>query len=128
MNYNKYLKTKHWQEVRTEKLERHSCCQFCKSFSKLNIHHRNYKCLWKEKPGQLVTLCSSCHSLWHWQYGNKKMKHKLTLRIRRLIENGVNKKKAIQLCTMGLAYKRVKEYFSSCKKPTFKEVGFLCLE
>lgn len=67
MTYQEYLKTEHWREVATKRLQidRHTC-QFCGSRgtqrNPLEIHHFHYRTLGKENPWtDLITLCDSCH-------------------------------------------------------------------
>ena len=67
MNYEDYLKSKHWEEVARQrlKIDRYTC-QFCGSHgtqtNPLEVHHFSYKNLGNENPWtDLVVLCDSCH-------------------------------------------------------------------
>jgi len=100
MNYQEYLKTTHWKNIRQEKLLNNPFCQICKASQNLHIHHKRYtqkdgsNLLFHEKLTDLITLCSSCHSLMHhYVFGMAKI-NKRICRIRRLIELGVKKNKA----------------------------------
>lgn len=104
MTYSQYLQSTHWQETRKYKLTSHPQCQVCDSLEKLNIHHKRYKhngksVLNNEKQSTLITLCSSCHRLFHKYIGIEYPKvNKRILQIRRLISLGVKKKFAF-ICT-----------------------------
>lgn len=66
-DYNEYLKSDHWQEVREKQLlqDEHRCA-FCGSTEKLEVHHINYKNLYNEKPGcDTITFCDTCHRKYH---------------------------------------------------------------
>lgn len=66
MPYQDYLKTKHWQRVRREALERaDGRCQLCNSPDHLEVHHRTYERRGQEEPGDLTVLCATCHSKFH---------------------------------------------------------------
>ncbi len=65
-NYEDYLKSEHWLEVREEALERAEYkCILCSATNKLEVHHNNYDCLWCEEPSDLAVLCSVCHRRHH---------------------------------------------------------------
>lgn len=66
MKYQDYLKTEHWKKVRKNKYKnkKRTCC-ICNSNIKLNVHHLNYDCIWKEEGNDLRILCESCHKLAH---------------------------------------------------------------
>lgn len=65
LSYIQYLKTIHWSNIKNKKLLINPCCQECGSSIKLNIHHKTYKRLGKEKLTDLVTLCHKHHSKLH---------------------------------------------------------------
>ncbi len=47
--YRQYLNTEHWKETRLKALIRADYkCQKCHYNQKLQVHHLNYNCLWKE--------------------------------------------------------------------------------
>lgn len=66
MPYDEYLKTEHWQSARKTILLRdgYRCC-VCNSAGPLNVHHRTYERRGEEQPGDLTTLCQSCHEMFH---------------------------------------------------------------
>ena len=114
MEYSQYLQTPHWQEIRTEKLSKVDHCQICDSKEKLHVHHKWYhvsekiafhqdresgNILFKEKIGDLIVLCASCHKLWHIYFGKVYLRHKFHSRLRKLIRHGIERKKAFWLCT-----------------------------
>ncbi len=64
-----YFKTEEWETIKDRILKRdHYQCQLCLDGipnTILDIHHKTYKDLFKEKDEQLVTLCQSCHTRLH---------------------------------------------------------------
>lgn len=66
LQYQKYLKTEHWQTIRRIKLETSGFkCQMCSKSNKLHVHHNNYSNLHKEKLEDLIVLCEDCHKKHH---------------------------------------------------------------
>ncbi len=67
-DYDAYLKTEHWQKMRTLALDRAlQRCQVCNSPDALDVHHRTYDRLGHELPEDLTVLCGRCHTLFHKQ-------------------------------------------------------------
>lgn len=66
LEYKEYLKSDHWQDIRTQALERaDNKCQLCSSKINLNVHHNTYKNRGNEKLTDLVVLCRECHAKFH---------------------------------------------------------------
>ena len=66
VDYQRYMKSKEWKAKREWALERAgSRCQLCNSTAQPNVHHRTYKNLGHEKPGDLIVLCADCHERFH---------------------------------------------------------------
>ena len=67
MKYQDYLKTKHWQRVRGDALERaeYHCAVCGSSEERLHVHHNTYKRLGNERDADLVVLCEECHAIFH---------------------------------------------------------------
>jgi len=66
MPYSDYLKSDHWQALRSVKLkEADSRCQVCNAGGLLDVHHRTYERLGKESLEDLTVLCRECHDLFH---------------------------------------------------------------
>lgn len=64
--YDEYLKSKHWQSVKTSALCRFSeRCAICNSKESLNVHHRTYANLGNESEDDTTVLCQPCHELFH---------------------------------------------------------------
>ena len=71
--YREYLASEKWQKKRQKVLKRdkNQCQQRkflffkCKSTRKLQVHHKTYKRVFKERLGDLITLCSKCHLAEH---------------------------------------------------------------
>ncbi len=67
-NYNEYLRSDHWREVKESQPDRF--CTWCKKTSGLHLHHQTYKRLGAEEVEDLVWLCS----LHHWAIHQRKRK------------------------------------------------------
>lgn len=65
----RYYKATHgpeWNRRRAAAIEAaDSRCQVCYSPDDLHVHHRTYKRLGAELPGDLTVLCKTCHNLFH---------------------------------------------------------------
>ncbi len=117
MNYQTYLQSDHWKEIRKlhYKNVKNSSCYICGSKENLNVHHRRYfrkssgNVLFHEQNRMhvLVTLCSDCHSTWHKYQDKRIFKPKFKDRILHLISLGYSKHEAIKLCS-GRFYKEAK--------------------
>lgn len=68
-DYNAYLLSSHWKNVKVAMYAKFSFCQVCSSIKQLNIHHLDYSILNKELEGnnldKLVVLCECCHKKAH---------------------------------------------------------------
>ena len=68
ISYQDYLLSDHWKDVRrrfwASKLHNGSCF-VCSSKDKLQVHHKSYKRIGKEKMGDLILLCGKCHKETH---------------------------------------------------------------
>jgi len=60
-----YYRTEWWRERRKEMIEDSAGCDECGSRKHLQVHHKNYNNLFKEKDSDLVVLCKSCHEDLH---------------------------------------------------------------
>lgn len=76
--YKEYLNSKEWLELRLDILTNRVKCERCGSKNKLQVHHKHYKNIFKEEPGDLELLCGKCHSYEH-KKENKPKKNELTL-------------------------------------------------
>jgi hypothetical protein len=65
-SYSDYLKSAHWQELRTKKL-RYSrfACELCNNKGVLHVHHRTYQNRGQERLSDLIVLCEPCHFTFH---------------------------------------------------------------
>ncbi len=64
--YEEYLESENWK-IRSEfrkELDGYTCV-LCGSIKSLEVHHRNYRNLYREKLGDLITLCKNCHRNYH---------------------------------------------------------------
>lgn len=114
MQYDKYLKSTHWQNIRMKKLDAGRFCNICQSVDNLHIHHRRYSIgnkeatnskkrglnikagstLGREKLCDLIVLCGSCHRLWHAHFDKRYLTNHKASQISELIKYGVIKKQA----------------------------------
>lgn len=64
--YRDYLTTDWWAEQREKALGRANfSCQLCNDTRRLQVHHRTYRRLGMEEPGDLIVLCADCHETFH---------------------------------------------------------------
>lgn len=70
MPYPVYLRTAHWNAIRTRRLQENSLCQLCRKRTAREVHHITYENRGCEMMGDLMSLCSPCHHDWHskWRY------------------------------------------------------------
>lgn len=68
-NYEEYLTSKQWKQIRAMMFNKIHKCQLCGSKENLEIHHNSYEHVGEEKNHleDLVVLCHDCHSLFHHQ-------------------------------------------------------------
>lgn len=65
-SYKEYLETDWWKEKRYQKLRSVKFqCERCSRRKYLQIHHKHYKSLGKEKITDLEALCKECHKREH---------------------------------------------------------------
>lgn len=67
MPYADYLKTEHWQQVRTAALRRAGYrCALCNAKDTvLDVHHRTYENRGHEHSSDVIVLCRTCHGKFH---------------------------------------------------------------
>jgi hypothetical protein len=66
MPYDQFLRTPEWQRTRdVARLRAGGRCQTCNSPDFLETHHRSYERRGYESPGDLIVLCSACHTAVH---------------------------------------------------------------
>lgn len=67
MPYKTYLKSDHWEEIRTNMLEKYNHrCAMCDRTDNLQVHHKTYDNRGNEKEeDDLVVLCPICHMKEH---------------------------------------------------------------
>lgn len=64
--YVTYIEGPEWGRTRTLALEYYgdACC-FCNSTERLNVHHRTYERLERERLADLIVICRDCHAKHH---------------------------------------------------------------
>jgi 5-methylcytosine-specific restriction endonuclease McrA len=64
--YREYLRTAHWERVRTLALERaRQACALCPATRRLEVHHRSYARKGFEQPEDVIVPCTECHGRHH---------------------------------------------------------------
>ena len=76
MPYERYLKSDHWECVRTRCISRWKTCCLCNSSEDLQVHHRTYKRLGAELDEDVVLLCDDCHARHHGKPSKKELQLK----------------------------------------------------
>lgn len=57
-----------------------NACEICGATANLANHHKDGD--WRNNhPSNLMTLCGSCHTKWHWKHGKKLPKRQLACKI-----------------------------------------------
>lgn len=65
-DYQLYLKSDHWQELRKAAFERWGPrCHACRSDEFVQIHHLYYGDVYKRTTDDVMPLCSRCHGVFH---------------------------------------------------------------
>ena len=59
--YSAYLQSGRWRRKRTRRLKKDQCCQTCGVTRGLEVHHRTYERVGRERLSDLITLCNACH-------------------------------------------------------------------
>ena len=101
---NNYLKSNHWQKIKTRIYDKQKECTFCESQTLLNIHHKKYKSnrnrslLYREENKHLVVLCNDCHFLWHKINPKVKIRKRYIERIKQLLIVGTPKYRTFNYC------------------------------
>jgi 5-methylcytosine-specific restriction endonuclease McrA len=117
MDYNNYLQSLHWKQIRQERLDYQNICQICSKNTGLNIHHKYYvdkenkSILFHENIKDFMTLCKSCHRLVHKYFGiDAKKMNKKALRVKRLMQLGILKNKAFWIVANPDLYLAIKNH------------------
>jgi hypothetical protein len=64
--YRRYLQSPQWKERRDKAVKKAGAkCALCSSKKRLNVHHRDYRRIGRERAADLIVLCESCHSTFH---------------------------------------------------------------
>lgn len=75
MNYYEYIQSADWKQFRKEILSKRICCQKCGIKKGLQLHHKHYRTLGKEKSSDIIVLCKECHFRFHKKSKWKKIKN-----------------------------------------------------
>lgn len=66
VDYYKYINSKEWKRKRKKVLRYYkNRCSICKKTWNLQVHHKHYRSLGREKFRDLQVLCSGCHANVH---------------------------------------------------------------
>ena len=64
--YHAYISSPAWKQKRKQALSHHgSKCQVCGATEKLQVHHKHYRRLGRERMADLSILCGGCHENEH---------------------------------------------------------------
>lgn len=64
--YHEYLKSPQWAKKKRQAHKHYGgCCTICNETQGLQVHHRHYRTLFREKMKDLDLLCAGCHSNHH---------------------------------------------------------------
>src|SRR6185369_486505 len=64
--YAEYLKSPHWALIKFNVFAaRGMKCELCGSLKDIDIHHKTYGRIGREKPEDLMVLCRLCHGKAH---------------------------------------------------------------
>jgi len=64
--YEAYLRSPEWAELRSQILARSSnVCEVCEHFPATQVHHITYERIGAELPNDLLAVCCFCHGLLH---------------------------------------------------------------
>lgn len=64
-SYRRYMKSKHWENLRDRKIQQTPSCYHCGSWSKLHVHHIDYKNFTDCTLDDLLVLCGKHHDIFH---------------------------------------------------------------
>lgn len=87
MNYDKYLKSEHWNKKRQQffrRSKKNRKCYVCSSTDNLNVHHNSYDNLHKEPLVELVCLFQKHHSLTHDVSKQLKVSYRTAIKLIRI--------------------------------------------
>lgn len=65
IDYNEYLASPLWKARAATMKAFRPWCALCPSTKNLEVHHRTYERIGRERPSDLVVLCASCHRRHH---------------------------------------------------------------
>lgn len=64
--YEDYRESPHWQATSRRIRQFRRVCEKCLFPYELNVHHKTYATLGRERDDDLIVLCRSCHSREHF--------------------------------------------------------------
>lgn len=102
IDYSLYLKSNHWQELRTRLFAERGGCEVCDSTNNLTLHHLRYtrkgvSILWNEQDGDLLVLCWQCHKAWETNCKGQKLNAQAVQAARQLLAYGLEREAAFQV-------------------------------
>ncbi len=63
--YADYMQSECWTDKSRAYRAMVGRCENCGATSGLSVHHRHYRTLGRERPEDLIVLCSDCHQARH---------------------------------------------------------------
>lgn len=86
-DYFAYRQSDHWREMRRLAIEHaEHRCQLCNAAGNLEVHHRTYERLGRERLADLIALCADCH---RWHHGHTRERHHIKARSEGITEPSV---------------------------------------
>lgn len=111
MQYDEYLKTKHWKNIKNKAYKYYQKeCWICRKKYDLHVHHRRYKdkrgsILKRESMSDLILLCETCHKIWHKTHGFNEVDIHYYSMAGDLVDQGFSRSQAIKRCLEYLSLK-----------------------
>ena len=65
VDYQKYIHSRAWSNRKKKWLKKTPFCEVCGSSRRLQVHHKHYRTLGKEKREDVRILCKGCHENLH---------------------------------------------------------------
>ena len=133
--YAKYLKTVHWKRKREERIffamqahppvmPRTVRCNGCERFiwlGRIQVHHKSYENIGKEKISDLAVLCSGCHALEHGMEPPHWYKHASETDTKTCTEEFIKKNSVQKTFKAGEVFEQLLELYGTLEEVESRE-------
>ncbi len=95
-NYSNFIRSNAWRSKRKKFLASKlftGCCWICGSKNRIQVHHKTYVRIGKEKLNDLVALCENCHNELHDKLSEKINSRANWNEVRRMRKKFIKQKK-----------------------------------